>query len=178
MTSVYMLRIAYGGREEVDNLLTLSEQIMNIRIKREASLHRHEIGGDIADLIAELNQVPAIVFVNDRHLGAVVELGDGRRVKVRPAVNIQGAQLRPDFPGQGIAVREEGNAEIFCEGEHDALRHGVDVGDDPLGVVRVVVEPQLQQDRRRPDPANLADGGGGFRADQVGKGVDGLEAIG
>lgn len=28
------------------------------------------------------------------------------------------------------------------------------------------------------DPANLADGGGGFRADQVGKGVDGLEAIG
>ena len=48
MTSVYMLRIAYGGREEVDNLLTLSEQIMNIRIKREASLHRHEIGGDIA----------------------------------------------------------------------------------------------------------------------------------
>ena len=52
----------------MDNLLTLSEQIMNIRIKREASLHSHEIGGDIADLIAELNQVPAIVFVDDRHL--------------------------------------------------------------------------------------------------------------
>ena len=54
MTSVYMLRIAYGEREEVDNLLTLSEQIMNIRIKREASLHHYEIGGDITDLIAQL----------------------------------------------------------------------------------------------------------------------------
>ena len=51
----------------MDNLLTLSEQIMNIRIKREASLHRHEIGGDIADLIAELKSgTKAIVFVNDR----------------------------------------------------------------------------------------------------------------
>lgn len=96
-----MLRIAYGGREEVDNLLTLSEQIMNIRIKREASLHSHEIGGDIADLIAELNQVPAIVFVDDRHLGAVVELGDGRRVKVRPAVNIQAPSSARTSPGRG-----------------------------------------------------------------------------
>ena len=33
MTSVYMLRIAYGGREEVDNLLTLSEQIMKVDCK-------------------------------------------------------------------------------------------------------------------------------------------------
>ena len=165
MTSVYMLRIAYGGREEVDNLLTLSEQIMNIRIKREASLHRHEIGGDIADLIAELNQVPAIVFVNDRHLGAVVELGDGRRVKVRPAVNIQGAQLRPDFPGQGIAVREEGNAEIFGEGKYYILSNDFDVIFDPRRIIHVIVIGKFNEDRRGTNPADLTDGGGWLRSD-------------
>ena len=104
-----------------------------------------KIGCGVAGQIPHLDEVPAVIFVENGDLGAVVQPGDDRGVIGGPLVDVQGPLFHLNHPGQGIAGAEKGDAEELGEGEHQVFRHGVDVGGDPDGVLVVVVVPQLQQ---------------------------------
>ena len=121
--------------------------------------------------------MPAVGGVEDGDGGPVGGLGEDGGGCVGPGPDVQTAPLHIYHPGAAVFRLEEGDAEILGQGQHDDPGGAVQVGFDPVGILHIVVEGQLDEDGGGGDLSDLPQSGGGLGAHQIGIGVDGLQAI-
>ena len=139
---------------------------------------RDKLAAGPAHHTVQPDHIPVLPLVEDGEAGAVVGLGQhgGGGGGLIPDIQVAPGDVHHGGAG-GLGI-QEGQAEVFRQGEDNVAGNGVQIVLHPGGVVRVVVIAQLQEHRGGPHPPHLADGGGGFRPDLVGQGVDGFQAVG
>mgnify|MGYP006921976197 CR=1 FL=1 len=117
-------------------------------------------------------------MVDDGEERTVRGLGQNGGVQGGAAADIEGAPVHIHHAGAGGDRSQEGQSEELSDREDQVAGDLIQVVFDPGGVVRVVVEGQLQEDGRGPDLPHFAQRCGGYRPDLVRQGVDGAQIVG